>query len=179
MIERDPVDDIQEAWARERPDLPVESIGVITRIWRIGKILDRRRRHLLQECGTDQGTLDLLATLRRAGPPYQLTPTELAERSFISSGGVSQRLARAEELGLITRHAAKRDTRSVIVTLGQAGHRLVDRTVEQILRAEQESLAGLTPEERLQLANLLRSLHTSLAGARGTPMRDRRKPDPD
>lgn len=164
MTERDAVDDIQDAWAEERPDLPVESIGIITRVWRIGKLLEQRRRDLLESIGTDRGTLDLLATLRRSGPPYQLTPTELAERSLITTGGVSQRLARAEKAGLVTRRPADRDSRSVIVALTEAGHDLVDRTVEHLLRAEQESLTGLEPTERTQLANLLRRLLGSLAG---------------
>lgn len=162
MTERDAVDDIQDAWAEERPDLPVESIGIITRVWRIGKLLEQRRRDLLESIGTDRGTLDLLATLRRSGHPYQLTPTELAERSLITAGGVSQRLARAEKAGLVTRRPAATDSRSVIVALTGAGHDLVNRAVEHLLRAEQESLGGLEASQRQELADLLRRLFRSL-----------------
>lgn len=162
MTARDAVDEIQDAWAREQPDLPMESIGIITRIWRLGKMLEHRRQALLRRVGIDRGTLDLLATLRRSGPPYELTPTEIATSSLVTSGGVSQRLARAEAAGLIERRPADHDSRSVIVCLTDAGGRLVDDAVSQLLRAEQKSLTGLTADERRQLADLLRRLLQTL-----------------
>lgn len=69
----DEVDDIQRAWLRERPGTPVASIGVITRIWRIGKLLDDDRRRTMLALGMDAATRDLLSTLRRSGPPYRLS----------------------------------------------------------------------------------------------------------
>lgn len=152
----DAVDDIQQAWKRERPDLPVESIGIITRIWRIGRLLESRRRALLREMGTDSSTLDLLSTLRRAGPPHALTPGQIAERTLITTGGVSQRLDRAESAGLIHRNVAPADSRSVVVTLTDSGNELVDRVVGRLLAVEQEYVNILSPGDRRALAHLLR-----------------------
>ena len=96
----DAVDEISAAWQRERPDLDTSSIGIVTRIWRIGRLLDRHRDRTLAELGIDASTLDLLSTLRRAGPPYALTPTTIAARTLLTTGAVSQRVAKAEAAGL-------------------------------------------------------------------------------
>lgn len=158
----DAVDEIQRAWERERPDLGVASIGIITRIWRLARLFEQRRAEMLRRVGTDSSTLDLLSTLRRAGPPYQLTPGQIAERSLLSSGGVSQRLSRAEAAGLITRRTAQGDSRSVIVSMTRDANRLLDDAVTELLRAEQESLAALDDHEQRALADSLRRLLRSL-----------------
>jgi len=154
----DGVDRIQQAWARERPGMPVDSIGVITRIWRIGKILDDDRRRTLGRLGIDAATLDLLSTLRRAGPPYRLAPGALARLSLLSAGAVSQRVARAELAGLVRRTKPGGDGRSVLVELTDAGHELLDRVVDDLLRHEETLLDGLDREQRADLAELLRVL---------------------
>ncbi|MCM0676792.1 MarR family transcriptional regulator [Micromonospora phytophila] len=159
----DDVDRIQQAWARERPGTPVESIGVITRVWRIGKILNDERRRTLTRLGVDAATLDLLSTLRRAGRPYQLPAGELASLSLVSAGAISQRVARAEQDGLVRRDKAGPDGRSVLVTLTDAGNRLLDRTVDDLLRHEQTLLDALTGTQRDQLTDLLRVLLASLS----------------
>lgn len=151
----DPVDAIEAAWARERPDLPVSSIGVITRIHRLSRELGRRRAALLRRHGTDSSTLDLLGTLRRSGEPYELTAGDIARRTRITTGGVSQRLARAEREGLVERRPTAGDTRSVTVRMTPAGHRLLDATVDELFATEEATLAGLTAAERQQLADLL------------------------
>src|SRR5689334_22093409 len=97
----DSVDLIQRAWERERPGTPAASIGVITRIWRIGKLLADERRRTLARLGIDAATLDLLSTLRRAGAPYRMTPAELKEACLVSAGAISQRVARAEAAELV------------------------------------------------------------------------------
>lgn len=153
----DPVDAIQDAWARERPDLAVSSIGVITRIHRLSRELDRRRSALLRRHGTDAPTLDLLGTLRRAGEPYELTAGDIARLTRITTGGVSQRLARAEAAGLVERRRSSGDTRSVTVRMTEAGHRLLNATVDELFAEEEATLAGLSASERRELAHLLRS----------------------
>ncbi|WP_412539173.1 MarR family transcriptional regulator [Longispora sp. K20-0274] len=162
----DAVDLIQSAWARERPGTPVESIGVITRIWRIGKILADERRRTLTRLGIDAATLDLLSTLRRAGEPYRLPPGELARLSLVSAGAISQRVARAEAEGLVARERGGPDGRSVLVTLTGDGHALLDRSVDGLLTYEQSLLGALTEAEQGQLSDLLRVL---LAGLGGRP----------
>lgn len=159
---RDGVDRIQEAWLRERPGTPVASIGVITRIWRIGKLLGDERRRTQARLGIDAATRDLLSTLRRAGPPYRLAPGEIAKRSLVSAGAISQRVARAEREGLVRREKAGPDGRAVLVELTEAGHEFIECTVEDLLRHEEELLSALTAEQKDQLSGLLRVLLNDL-----------------
>jgi DNA-binding MarR family transcriptional regulator len=165
----DAVDRIQGAWARERPGTEVRSIGVVTRLWRVGKLLQDDHRRLVSDLGVDAAIRDLLSTLRRAGPPYRLTSGELARRSLVSTGAVSQRLARAETLGLVRRTSAEGDARTVVVELTPSGHDLIERTVDVIFAREQQLLAGLTKDEQEQLASLLRTLLAHLGSELGVP----------
>ena len=101
--ETDPVDATALAWLRERPGTPVEGIGIVTRIWRLARLLGDDRRRVLADAGADAATLDLLSVLRRAGPPYQLTTRQLTEHTRVTAGAISQRVARAEKSGLVRR----------------------------------------------------------------------------
>lgn len=162
---RIPVDDvdlIQQAWERERPGTPAASIGVITRIWRVGKLLADERRRTLGRLGIDAATLDLLSTLRRAGEPYRLTAGVIAERTLVSAGAISQRVARAEREGLVTRERSGADGRLTYVALTPAGHALIERCVDNLLSHEESLLSALTPAQREELSGLLRALLGSL-----------------
>ncbi|MGH3380190.1 MAG: MarR family winged helix-turn-helix transcriptional regulator [Actinoallomurus sp.] len=163
----DGVDRIQRAWLRERPGTPVDSIGVITRIWRIGKLLDDDRRRTMAGLGIDAPTRDLLSTLRRAGPPYRLTPSEIARSALVSIGAISQRLARAEAQGLVRRRRDRPDGRSVTVELTPEGHAVIERTVDDLLRHEETLLTGLSTAQRDRLADLLRVLLADLTARTG------------
>jgi DNA-binding MarR family transcriptional regulator len=164
---QDGVDRIQQAWLCERPGTPVDSIGIITRIWRIAKLLDDDRRHTMARLGIDAPTRDLLSTLRRAGPPYRLTPSEIARSTLVSAGAISQRLTRAESQGLIRRRRDRPDGRNVTVELTPKGHAVIERTVEDLLCHEETLLTGLTPARRDQLASLLRILLADLTARTG------------
>lgn len=153
----DPVDAIALAWLRERPGTPVEGIGVVTRIWRLAKLFGEDRRRVLAAEGADPATLDLLSVLRRSGSPYTLTTREIAERTQVTAGAISQRLARAERQGLVTRRG-ETGTRRVNVTLTEDGHALVERLVDRVLGREAELIGALDPEPRAQLTELLRTL---------------------
>ncbi|MGJ0119913.1 MarR family winged helix-turn-helix transcriptional regulator [Williamsia sp. MIQD14] len=157
----DPVDAIALAWRRERPDLPVESIGVVTRVWQAAKLLGDERTRLLRELNADVATMDLLSTLRRSGRPYQLTTRELADAALVTAGAISQRLARAEKAGLVRRRP-RVDSRVVDVELTAAGHQLVDDLVARVLINEETLLAGMEPGQRQQLADLLQQLLSHL-----------------
>jgi len=156
------VDEIQDAWLRERPGTPVSSIGIITRIWRIAKLLDDDRRETMIRLNMDSATRDLLSTLRRAGPPYRLSAGELARRGMVSPGAVSQRVARAEREGLVRRLRSTDDARGVLVELTDEGHELIERTVDDLLHHEETLLESLTTTEREQLSHLLRTLLAGL-----------------
>ncbi|MER7412009.1 MarR family transcriptional regulator [Streptomyces sp. NHF165] len=152
------VEEIAAAWQRERPGTPVSSIGVVTPLWQLAKLFGDDRRRVLTAAGMDVATLDLLSVLRRAGSPYTLTTRELAARSLVSAGAVSQRVARAERDGLVTRRPGTGRPRSVLVELTDAGHQRVEATVDDVLGREAELLGGLSAEQQEQLAGLLRLL---------------------
>lgn len=154
----DGTDRIQAAWRRELPDVPVGSIGVITRVWRLGQLLADDRRRTLGRLGIDNPTLDLLSTLRRSGPPYRLTPGQIAARSFVTAGAVSQRIARAEAAGLVRRERSAGDGRSSVVALTDEGRAMNERVVADLLRHEETLLDGLDDAQREALAELLKTL---------------------
>ncbi|MGY4991286.1 MarR family winged helix-turn-helix transcriptional regulator [Streptomyces nigrescens] len=153
-----PVEEIAAAWERERPGTPVSSIGIVTPIWQLAKLLGDDRRRVLARAGMDPATLDLLSVLRRSGEPYTLTTRELGRRSMVTAGAVSQRVARAEREGLVTRRPGEGRPRTVLVELTPAGHDLIEATVGQVLHREAELIDGLTPAQQEQLAGLLRIL---------------------
>ena len=153
---------IAAAWERERPHAPVDSIRVITPLWRLAKVLADHRRALLNRAGADAATLDLLATLRRGGEPYRLSTRELSAQSLVTAGAVSQRVARAEAAGLVTRERPADRPRTVEVSLTAKGHSLVESLVDDILGSESQLLAGLSADQREQLAGLLDTWWESL-----------------
>ena len=159
-----PAAEIAAAWRRERPGVPVSSIEIVTPIWRLAKLLADDRRRVLQGCGVDPATLDLLGVLRRSGPPYRLTTREIARRALVTAGAVSQRVSRAEREGLVERTAASDGSRSMLVTLTAAGHARVEGAVDQVLGREAQLVAGLRPQERTVLAGLLDRLLQDVAG---------------
>lgn len=163
----DAVDETASAWGRERPGTPTEGIGIVTRIWRLAKILGDDRRRTLAAAGADASTLDLLSVLRRCGPPYRLTTRELAERSRVTKGAVSQRLQRAERVGLVARRPGP--GRSVEVTLLPAGHASVERLVDGVLGREAELVGALTSRQQVELTELLRTLLGALEAELGVP----------
>ncbi|WDN55671.1 MarR family transcriptional regulator [Streptomyces clavuligerus] len=154
----DTAEDIAAAWERERPGTPVSSIGIVTPVWQLAKLLGDDRRRVLAHAGVDAATLDLLSVLRRSGPPYTLSTRELARRCLVTAGAVSQRVARGEREGLIRRIPGTGRPRTVLVTLTPAGHALVEATVDRVLRREAELLDGLAPAQQDDLAALLRVL---------------------
>ncbi|HKN99490.1 MAG TPA: MarR family transcriptional regulator [Pseudonocardiaceae bacterium] len=151
-----PAAQIAADWQRERPGTPVSSIEIVTPVWRLAKLLADDRRRVLAAAGVDGATLDLLAVLRRAGPPYTLSTRDIADRTLVTAGAVSQRVARAERDGLVTRMPG--GNRSVLVTLTDTGHATVERTVDQVLGREAMLVAGLTSDQRADLAGLLDTL---------------------
>lgn len=169
LDEGDPVDATALAWLRERPGTPVEGIGIVTRVWRLAKMLGEDRRAVLAEAGADPATLDLLGVLRRSGEPYQLTTRDLAERTRVTAGAVSQRVARAEAAGYVERSRADGTSRAVLVTLTPAGHAVVERLVDQVLGREAELVSDLTPEQRRELTELLRVFLDALEQRLGRP----------
>jgi DNA-binding MarR family transcriptional regulator len=157
-----PSADIAASWRRELPGVRTESIQVITPVWRIAKVLADDRRRTLAVLGVDPSTLDLLSVIRRSGPPYQLTTREITRRTLITAGAVSQRVARAEQAGLVERSPSATSRRAVAVRLTRAGHGLVEATVRHLLEHEADLIAALTATERGALTDLLARLEQAL-----------------
>ena len=165
MPERDGVDLIVEQWRRERPDLDPSPIGVIGRISRLARELEARLEPVYREEGLEGGWYDVLATLRRSGPPYRLRPTEFAGALMLTSSGTTKRLDRLEQAGLIMRGPDPQDRRGTLITLTDEGHELIDSVTEAHLANEHRLLGALTDAEQRRLADLLRKLQLGLPPA--------------
>ncbi|PBC11087.1 MarR family transcriptional regulator [Mesorhizobium sp. WSM3859] len=153
-----------EQWRRERPDLDVSPMGVIGRLNEASSLIARDRlAPVFARFGLQSGEFDVLATLRRSGSPYALTPTELYEATMVTSGAMTARLDRLEKAGLIQRAPHPSDRRGVVVQLTAKGRELTDTVLAAHVANEHEILAGLTQEDREMLAKLLEKLIGSLS----------------
>ena len=161
--ERDAVDAILEQWAVERPDVDVSAIGVIGRISRLEKMLAPELARVFARHGLESWQYDVLATLRRAGKPYELTVGALLDSMMLASGTITHRIDRLEQRGLVERRSDPNDKRVVLVRLTAAGKKLVDATIVDHAANETELVSGLAPRERAELEALLRRLHVSLS----------------
>ena len=152
-----------EQWRRERPDLDVSPMAVLGRLSQASFVIARERLNpLFARFGLQSGEFDVLATLRRSGPPFALTPTALYEATMVTSGAMTNRLDRLEKAGLIARGPHPEDRRGVIVQLTKKGRTLIDEAVTAHVENEHQMLSGLTREERDRLAALLEKLIASL-----------------
>jgi DNA-binding MarR family transcriptional regulator len=154
----DEVDDLVAAWEAERPDLDVRPMQVLSRITRLARHLDRQRRAAFAAHDLEPWEFDVLAALRRQGPPYELSPGALLRATLVTSGTMTNRIDRLEQAGLVRRNPDPQDKRGVLVTLTAAGRSRVDDALADLLRAEQALLASLSVESRGVLADLLRVL---------------------
>lgn len=155
---RDDVDDLVEAWVRERPDLDVAPVEVFSRISRLAVHLDKARRDAFAPHAIEQWEFDVLAALRRAGAPYELSPGRLLKETLVTSGTMTNRIDRLAARGFVERHPDPEDRRGVIVRLTAEGKAAVDAAFDALLDAERELLAQLPARERAKLAALLRAL---------------------
>ena len=158
----DHVDLILAQWRRERPDLDVAPMGLIGRILRAAQLADRMLSDGLTQYGLQSGWFDLLAALRRAGRPYELNPTQLMRATMLSSGGMTKRLDRLVEVGLLERNPDPNDRRGTLVRLTRRGKAVIDQAVATHVANEERLLGLLTRAERRALDDLLRTLVSGL-----------------
>jgi DNA-binding MarR family transcriptional regulator len=154
----DEVDGIVADWRRERADLDVMPLQVLSRVSRLARHLDRARRAAFAAHGLETWEFDVLTALRRQGPPYQLSPGGLLRATLVTSGTMTNRIDRLAEAGLVIRRPDARDKRGVLVELTQAGRATVDAAFEALLARERDLLTGLTAGDQDKLAGLLRVL---------------------
>jgi DNA-binding MarR family transcriptional regulator len=155
---RDEVDRLVEAWQRERDDLDLRPMEVLSRVTRLALHLDRARRAAFAEHGIESWEFDVLAALRRSGPPYQLSPGRLLKETLVTSGTMTNRVDRLEARGLVERLPDPNDRRGVLVRLTRPGRLTVDGALEGLLDREQTLLAALDKTDQRRLAGLLRTL---------------------
>jgi DNA-binding MarR family transcriptional regulator len=160
--ERDGVDLIIEQWREERPELDHSPIGIVGRISRLAREIESRLERVYAEQGLEPGWHDVLATLRRSGPPFRMRPTDLTEALMLTSSGTTKRLDRLEKAGLIMRSPDPEDRRGTLITLTAAGRRLIDKVTEAHLANERNILSALSESDRRRLADLLRKLQLGL-----------------
>ena len=157
-VGRDEVDALVDAWRRERPDLDTAPMEVLSRITRLAHHLDRRRAGAFGAHGLESWEFDVLAALRRSGPPYRLTPGQLVRETGVTSGTMTNRVDRLATRHLVSREEHPADGRGVLVRLTEEGRETVDATLADLLAAERAMLDGLAEGDRAQLVRTLRAL---------------------
>lgn len=156
---KDPVDAIIEQWGEVRPDLDTAAMEVFGRMHRISRAMGDRSEKVYGALGLGRGEFDVLATLRRSGEPFTLSPRQLSATLMLTTGGMTGRLDKLERAGLLRRSPDPHDRRGLRVTLTEEGLTLVDRAVGAGLAVQTEVLtAALAPERAALLADLLREL---------------------
>ncbi|KRB45449.1 MarR family winged helix-turn-helix transcriptional regulator [Terrabacter sp. Root181] len=168
----DQVGRIIEAWRRERPDVDVSSIGIVTPIWRLGSIITDHRARVLAAHGLEQSHLDVLATLRRTGAPYRLTAGELSRHCRVTAGATTQRVQAMEALGFVERVREEPDRRTVHVQLTPEGLARLDGIFADVMAGDESLLAGLAPRQRTALEELLRAWLDGLERGPAVPGQD-------
>ncbi|MEM7341358.1 MAG: MarR family transcriptional regulator [Actinomycetota bacterium] len=159
----DHVDEILDQWQRERPDIDVSAMAILGRIARLDKTIRPRLDAVFAEHDLESWEFDVLATLRRAGAPHQLTPGELLRSMMVTSGAMTNRIRRLEQRGLVARVAHPDDGRQVLVTLTQDGLQTVDAAVVAHADNQRRIVDVLDPAQRRHLADLLRAFDLGLA----------------
>ena len=165
----DHVGEILARWHAERPGLDVSPVGIFGRIERIERYQAAAVREIWSRHQIDPGEYSVLAALRRSGPDYRLTPTELYRSVLVTSATMTERLDRMQSRGLITRRRAERDRRSVLVELTPRGHAVFDQAQADHLATEATLLNDLSPQDRASLATLLGKLATQLEQSESLP----------
>lgn len=160
----DDVDRIVDAWQRERPDLDFSPLHVLSRLGRVAKHLDRARKAAFAASALESWEFDVLAALRRAGSPYELSPTSLLRQTLVSSGTMTNRIDRLTARGLVERRTDPNDGRGILVRMTESGRERVDHAIAELVVAERELLSGLTRADQERLASLLRTLGADFEG---------------
>lgn len=164
----DRVDLIVEQWGCQRPDLDLTAMGMVARILRLSRVLEREINLLFERFGLNRGEFDVLAALRRSGRPFRLTPGRLADSLLISTGAMTNRIDRLEQSGLARRLGDDSDRRVVVVELTARGQRLIDRMIDEHVDNERRLAERLSTTDQRDLNDLLRRWLLSLEGTAST-----------
>jgi DNA-binding MarR family transcriptional regulator len=160
---RDSVDEIVDAWMREHPGLDFSPLKILSRVTRLAKQLERTRRASFATADLETWEFDVLAALRRAGAPHELSPKALLEQTFVSSGTMTNRIDGMVRRGLVERRTDPNDGRGVLVTMTLEGRDRVDAAISHLVGAETDLLSGLSKSDQDRLAALLRRLSLDMS----------------
>ncbi|MEM7225813.1 MAG: MarR family transcriptional regulator [Pseudomonadota bacterium] len=152
----DHVDRILAQWRRERPDLDVAPMGLIGRVKRLALCLSQEMERTWAAHGLNGASFDVLATLRRAGPPYRLSPGNLITSTMVTSGTMTNRIDQLEKAGYVERIRNPEDGRGFLIALSDQGFAVIDAAVTDHVATQARLVAGLTQAERRALNKLLK-----------------------
>lgn len=158
----DHVDKILTQWQQERPDLNVAPMGTLGRIKRLNQSLMSRMETTWAEYGLNDSSFDVLATLRREGPPYALSPSGLMASTMVTSGTMTHRLQQLEKAELIERVKNPADGRGFLISLSEKGFALIDEAIAAHVATQAELVSGLSDNQRAQLDELLKQFLAGL-----------------
>ena len=151
----DEVDRLVAGWRRALPEVDVSPLEVLSRVTRLARHRDRVRSSVFARHDLETWTFDVLAALRRAEPPHQLSPGQLLAQTLVTSGTMTNRIDRLEQRGLVRRRPDPADARSVRVQLTPLGKRRVEAALTDLVAREASILAALPANDRSVLASLL------------------------
>lgn len=161
-MENDIIDTLISDWKNERPELDATAMAIVGRILSLGKTLEKRAGMALSSSGIYYTDLDVLATLRRSGKPYALTPTQLMQSVLITSGAMTALLERLTKLKLIYRSVDENDKRIKRATLTKKGIKKIDRAIEIRFKEAHDAIDSLTETEREKLTRLLKKMMSAV-----------------
>ncbi|WP_157157000.1 MULTISPECIES: MarR family transcriptional regulator [unclassified Diaminobutyricimonas] len=159
----DYIDKSRAQWAQIAPELETEPAGIVGRIMRIAHVIELRSERVLEDLGVTRSEFDILSLLVRTGRP--MTPSELATQALCSAAGVTKRLKKLVDSGMVTREANPSDGRGALITLTDKAREKMIPILQAVLDAEADLISVIPPEEREPLAAQLRTLLSSLEAA--------------
>jgi DNA-binding MarR family transcriptional regulator len=158
MTKLDPIDELVADWSRQRPDLDFASMGLFARLNRFVALSLRQIDANFQDQGMTTAEFDVLAALRRSGPPFMLKPSVLARSLMLTPAGVTNRIDKLEAQGYVTREVSQDDRRVAPIRLTKSGMKSVDALLERHLQREDQLFEALTPAQRRQLEQIMRGI---------------------
>jgi len=158
---KDVIDELQNDWSAQRPDLNIEPMGVVLRIQALAKIFGDQTAARLQDFDLQWWQYDVLSTLRRQGQPFIMAATELADSAMLTSGAMTNRIDRLEEDKLVRRIKDNNDGRRVLVQLTNSGLNLIEKATKARFETAMDALESLSSKQRNSLSNLLRLVLTN------------------
>ncbi len=159
-LSMDHVDKIINQWRQERRQLNTKPMATIGRVMRLSIVFGREMEKTFKSFGLNFASFDVLATLRRAGEPYALSPGDLIESTMVTSGTMTNRIDQLAKNGLVKRLQSKYDKRSVLISLTEKGFDVIDAAIGKHVETQEKLTSMLTKKEQESLDKILRKMTT-------------------